>query len=155
MFSEIDVDNFGYIILCNVVQCIRNFNLGLKISKIEFKFKELYKFKDKVGIEVIKEEFIEVFYEFCIRFEIYFFLVQFLSNKEFFDIKDFMMFFEVEQGVVYINEEISFEIIYKYELFKEGQEKGWFFIDGFINYFMLFDCYIFDSEYKKVCQDMK
>lgn len=57
--------------------------------------------------------------------------------------------------MAHINEEISLEIIHKYEPSKEGQEKGWLSIDGFTNYLMSPDCYIFDPEHKKVCQDMK
>uniref|UniRef100_H0VC98 Phosphoinositide phospholipase C n=1 Tax=Cavia porcellus TaxID=10141 RepID=H0VC98_CAVPO len=155
MFSEIDVDSIGHITLCNAVQCIRNLNPGLKTNKIELKFKELHKSKDKDGTEVTKEEFIEVFHELCTRPEIYFLLVQFSSNKEFLDTKDLMMFLEAEQGVAHINEEISLEIIHKYEPSKEGREKGWLSIDGFTNYLMSPDCYIFDPEHKKVCQDMK
>ncbi|XP_046954687.1 inactive phospholipase C-like protein 2 isoform X5 [Lynx rufus] len=155
MFSEIDVEDLGHITLCNAVQCIRNLNPGLKTSKIELKFKELHKSKDKAGTEVTKEEFVEVFHELCTRPEIYFLLVQFSSNKEFLDTKDLMMFLEAEQGVAHINEEISLEIIHKYEPSKEGKEKGWLSIDGFTNYLMSPDCYIFDPEHKKVCQDMK
>ncbi|XP_038625153.1 inactive phospholipase C-like protein 2 [Tachyglossus aculeatus] len=155
MFSEIDVDNLGHIDLCRAVQCIKNQSPGLKTSKIELKFKELHKSKDKTGTEVTKEEFVEVFHELCTRPEIYFLLVQFSSNKEFLDTKDLMMFLEAEQGVAHITEEISLEIIHKYEPSKEGQERGWLSIDGFTKYLISPDCFIFDPEHKKVCQDMK
>uniref|UniRef100_A0A8C3XVD1 Phosphoinositide phospholipase C n=1 Tax=Chelydra serpentina TaxID=8475 RepID=A0A8C3XVD1_CHESE len=155
MFSETDVDNFGHIALCKAVQFIKKLNPGLKTSKIELKFKELHRSKDKTGTEVTKEEFIEVFHELCTRPEIYFLLVQFSSNKEFLDTKDLMMFLEAEQGMAHVTEEISLDIIHKYEPSKEGQEKGWLSIDGFTNYLTSPDCHIFDPEHKKVCQDMK
>ncbi|KAF1462771.1 Inactive phospholipase C-like protein 2, partial [Pygoscelis antarcticus] len=155
MFSESDVDNLGHIPLCNAVQFIKDLNPGLKTNKIELKFKELHRSKEKNGTEVTKEEFIEVFHELCTRPEIYFLLVQFSSNKEFLDTKDLMMFLEAEQGMAHVTEEISLEIIQKYEPAKEGQEKGCLSIDGFTNYLTSPDCHIFDPEHKKVCQDMK
>ncbi|XP_061207033.1 inactive phospholipase C-like protein 2 isoform X1 [Neopsephotus bourkii] len=155
MFSESDVDNLGHIPLCNAVQFIKDLNPGLKTNKIELKFKELHRSKEKNGTEVTKEEFIEVFHELCTRPEIYFLLVQFSSNKEFLDTKDLMMFLEAEQGMAHVTEEISLEIIQKYEPAKEGQEKGCLSLDGFTNYLTSPDCHIFDPEHKKVCQDMK
>ncbi|KFO76086.1 Inactive phospholipase C-like 2, partial [Cuculus canorus] len=155
MFSESDVDNLGHIPLCDAVQFIKDLNPGLKTNKIELKFKELHRSKEKTGTEVTKEEFIEVFHELCTRPEIYFLLVQFSSNKEFLDTKDLMMFLEAEQGMAHVTEEISLEIIQKYEPAKEGQEKGCLSIDGFTNYLTSPDCHIFDPEHKKVCQDMK
>ncbi|XP_060104728.1 inactive phospholipase C-like protein 2 [Heteronotia binoei] len=155
MFSETDVDNLGRISLCRAVQFIKSLNPGLKTSKIELKFKELHRSKDKPGTEVTKEEFVEVFHELCTRPEIYFLLVQFSSNKEFLDTKDLMMFLEAEQGMAHVTEEISLEIIHKYEPSREGQDKGWLSIDGFTNYLTSAECHIFDPEHKKVCQDMK
>ncbi|XP_053117734.1 inactive phospholipase C-like protein 2 isoform X3 [Hemicordylus capensis] len=154
MFNETDVDNLGRISLCRAVQFIKNLNPGLKTSKIEIKFKELHRSKDKPGTEITKQEFIEVFHELCTRPEIYFLLVQFSSNKEFIDTKDLMMFLEAEQGMAHVTEEISLEIIHKYEPSKEGQENGWLSIDGFTNYLTSPECHIFDPEHKKVCQDM-
>ncbi|KAM9387978.1 inactive phospholipase C-like protein 2 [Phaethornis superciliosus] len=155
MFSESDVDNLGHIPLCNAVQFIKDLNPGLKTNKIELKFKELHRSKEKTGTVVTKEEFIEVFHELCTRPEIYFLLVQFSSNKEFLDTKDLMMFLEAEQGIAHVTEEISLAIIQKYEPAKEGQKKGCLSIDGFTNYLTSPDCHIFDPEHKKVCQDMK
>ncbi|XP_061443396.1 inactive phospholipase C-like protein 2 isoform X2 [Rhineura floridana] len=154
MFNETDIDNLGRISMCRAVQFIKNLNPGLKTSKIELKFKELHRTKDKPGTEITKEEFIEVFHELCTRPEIYFLLVQFSSNKEFLDTKDLMMFLEAEQGMAHVTEEISLDIIHKYEPSKEGQEKGWLSIDGFTNYLTSPECHIFDPEHKKVCQDM-
>ncbi|XP_053215238.1 inactive phospholipase C-like protein 2 isoform X1 [Podarcis raffonei] len=154
MFKETDIDNLGRISMCRAVQFIKNLNPGLKSSKIELKFKELHRTKDKPGTEITKEEFIEVFHELCTRPEIYFLLVQFSSNKEFLDTKDLMMFLEAEQGIAHVTEEISLDIIHKYEPSKEGQEKGWLSIDGFTNYLTSPECHIFDPEHKKVCQGM-
>ncbi|XP_044305306.1 inactive phospholipase C-like protein 2 [Varanus komodoensis] len=154
MFSETDIDNLGRISLCRAVQFIKKLNPGLKTSKIELKFKELHRSKEKPGTEITKEDFIEVFHELCTRPEIYFLFVQFSSNKEFLDTKDLMMFLEAEQGMAHVTEEISLDIIHKYEPSKEGQEKGWLSIDGFTNYLTSPECHIFDPEHKKVCQDM-
>ncbi|XP_063778243.1 inactive phospholipase C-like protein 2 isoform X1 [Pseudophryne corroboree] len=153
MFREVDEENVGQLPLCKAVQFIRSINPGLKNGKIELKFKELQKSKEKSNPEVTQDEFIEVFHELCTRPEIYFLLVQFSSNKEYLDTKDLMMFLEAEQGVAQLTEEISLDIIRKYEPSK-GQEKGCLSLDGFTNYLMSPDCSIFDPEHKKVCQDM-
>ncbi|OCT75844.1 inactive phospholipase C-like protein 2 [Xenopus laevis] len=153
MFRDLDEENVMHIPLCKAVQFIKNVNPGLKNSKIELKFKELQKSKDKVSTDVTKDEFIEVFHELCTRPEIYFLLVQFSSNKEYLDTKDLMMFLEAEQGIAHVTEEISLDIIKKYEPSK-GQETGSLSLDGFTNYLMSPDCSIFDPEHKKVCQDM-
>lgn len=47
MFSESDVENLGHIPLCNAVQFIKDLNPGLKTNKIELKFKELHRSKEK------------------------------------------------------------------------------------------------------------
>ncbi|MBN3314352.1 PLCL2 protein, partial [Atractosteus spatula] len=154
LFAEADVDGVGQISLGTAVQMIKNLNPGLKNVKIELKFKEFHKAKDKIGSDVTKEEFIEVFHELCTRPEIYFLLVQFSSNKEFLDAKDLMMFLEAEQGMAHVNEDTSLEVIQNYEPSKEGQQKGWLSLDGFTSYLMSPECHIFDPEHKKVCQDM-
>uniref|UniRef100_A0A673J7Y6 Phosphoinositide phospholipase C n=1 Tax=Sinocyclocheilus rhinocerous TaxID=307959 RepID=A0A673J7Y6_9TELE len=154
LFDEADVIGGKCISLCSAVQLIKKLSPGLKNVKIELKFKELHKVKDKIGSDVTKEEFIEVFHDLCTRPEIYFLLVQFSSNKEFLDTKDLMIFLEAEQGMAKVSEDISVEIIQKYEPSKEGQLKGWLSLDGFINYLMSADCHIFDPEQKIVCQDM-
>ncbi|XP_041423454.1 inactive phospholipase C-like protein 2 isoform X2 [Xenopus laevis] len=153
MFWDLDEENTGHIPLCKAVHFIKNLNPGLKNSKIELKFKELQKSKEKVITDVTKDEFIEVFHELCTRPEIYFLLVQFSSNKEYLDTKDLMMFLEAEQGMAHVTEEISLDIIKKYEPSK-GQETGSLSLDGFTNYLLSPDCSIFDPEHKKVCQDM-
>uniref|UniRef100_A0A8C2KDW1 Phosphoinositide phospholipase C n=1 Tax=Cyprinus carpio TaxID=7962 RepID=A0A8C2KDW1_CYPCA len=154
LFNEADVIGGKCISLCSAVQLIKQLSPGLKNVKIELKFKELHKAKDKIGSDVTKEEFIEVFHDLCTRPEIYFLLVQFSSNKEFLDTKDLMIFLEAEQGMAKVSEDISVEIIQKYEPSKEGQLKGWLSLDGFTNYLMSADCHIFDPEQKIVCQDM-
>ncbi|KAM5157006.1 inactive phospholipase C-like protein 2 isoform 1-T2 [Mantella aurantiaca] len=153
MFREIDEENVGHVPICKAVQFIKKLNPGLKNSKIELKFKELQKPKEKTNIDVTQDEFIEVFHELCTRPEIYFLLVQFSSNKEYLDIKDLMMFLEAEQGVAQATQEISLDIIKKYEPSK-GREKGCLSLDGFTNYLISADCSIFEPEHKKVCQDM-
>ncbi|XP_028674029.2 inactive phospholipase C-like protein 2 [Erpetoichthys calabaricus] len=155
LFAEADVNGVGEVNLSTAVQMIKNLNSGLKHSKVELKFKEFHKAKDKIGDNVIKEEFIEVFHELCTRPEIYFLLVQFSSNKEFLDTKDLMMFLEAEQGMAQVSEETSLELIHKYEPSREGREKGCLSLDGFTNYLMSSECQIFDPEHTKVCQDMK
>lgn len=154
LFDEADIIGGKCISLCSAVQLIKKLSPGVKNVKIELKFKELHKAKDKTGSDVTKEEFIEVFHDLCTRPEIYFLLVQFSSNKEFLDTKDLMIFLEAEQGMAKVSEDISVEVIQKYEPSKEGQLKGWLSLDGFTNYLMSADCHIFDPEQKTVCQDM-
>ncbi|XP_026529357.1 inactive phospholipase C-like protein 2 [Notechis scutatus] len=154
MFNETDIDHMGRISLDTAVKFIKKLNPGLKTNKIELKFKELQRSKDKPDTEITKIEFVEVFHELCTRPEIYFLLVQFSSNKEFLDTKDLMMFLEAEQGMAHVTEKTSLDIIHKYELSKEGQKRGWLSIDGFTNYLTSPECHIFDPEHKKVCQDM-
>ncbi|XP_051871854.1 inactive phospholipase C-like protein 2 isoform X1 [Pristis pectinata] len=154
VFATADTKDVGYISFSRAVQLIKSLNSGLKNTKIELKFKELHKAKGKTGTDVIKEELIEVYHELCTRPEIYFLLVQFSSNKEFLDTKDLMMFLEAEQGMPHVTEQVSMNIIQKYEPSKEGQEKGWLSLDGFTKYLISPECHIFDPEHKKVCQDM-
>ncbi|XP_077086038.1 inactive phospholipase C-like protein 2 [Siphateles boraxobius] len=154
LFDEANIIGGKCISLCSAVQMIKNLSPGVKNVKIELKFKELHKARDKTGSNVTKEEFIEVFHDLCTRPEIYFLLVQFSSNKEFLDTKDLMIFLEAEQGMAKVSEDISVEVIQKYEPSKEGQLKGWLSLDGFTNYLMSGECHIFDPEQKTVCQDM-
>ncbi|KAG9345186.1 hypothetical protein JZ751_009729, partial [Albula glossodonta] len=154
LFADADTKGNKQISLCPAVQLIKDLSPGLKNVKIELKFKEFHKSKGKVGGDVTKEEFIEVFHDLCTRPEIYFLLVQFSSNKEFLDTKDLMMFLEAEQGMAQVSEETSLEVIRNYEPSKEGQLKGWLSLDGFTNYLMSSECHIFDPEQKVVCQDM-
>ncbi|XP_041964406.1 inactive phospholipase C-like protein 2 [Alosa sapidissima] len=154
LFEEADVNGSKHLSLCTAVQLIKNLNPGLKNVKIELKFKELHKLKEKTGCDVSLEEFTEVFHDLCTRPEIYFLLVQFSSNKEFLDTKDLMIFLEAEQGMAQVSEDTSLEVIQKYEPSKEGQQKGWLSLDGFTNYLMSPDCHIFEPEQKTVCQDM-
>uniref|UniRef100_A0A3B4DH54 Phosphoinositide phospholipase C n=1 Tax=Pygocentrus nattereri TaxID=42514 RepID=A0A3B4DH54_PYGNA len=154
LFDEDDVSGNKSLSLCAAVQSIKKLNPGLKNVKIELKLKELHKAKDKMGCDVTKEEFIEVYHDLCTRPEIYFLLVQFSSNKEFLDSKDLMIFLEAEQGMAQVSEETSLEVIKQYEPSKEGQLKACLSLDGFTNYLMSNDCHIFDPEQKTVCQDM-
>uniref|UniRef100_A0A3B5KMK3 Phosphoinositide phospholipase C n=1 Tax=Takifugu rubripes TaxID=31033 RepID=A0A3B5KMK3_TAKRU len=155
LFNEADGSGSKQISICAAVQLVKKLNPGLKNIKIELKFKEIHKAKDRAGSNVTKEEFIEVFHDLCTRPEIYFLFVQFSSNKEFLDTKDLMIFLEAEQGMAQVSEDISLEVIQKYEPSKEGQLKGWLSLDGFTNYLLSPECHIFDPEHKKVCQDMK
>ncbi|XP_072910523.1 inactive phospholipase C-like protein 2 isoform X2 [Hemitrygon akajei] len=154
VFATADTKDVGYISFNKAVQLIKSLNSGLKNTKIELKFKELHKAKGKTGTDVFKEELIEVYHELCTRPEIYFLLVQFSSNKEFLETKDLMMFLEAEQGMPHVTEQVSMNIIQKYEPSKEGQENGWLSLDGFTKYLISPECHIFDPEHKKVCQDM-
>ncbi len=61
LFDEADVIGGKCISLCSAVQLIKKLSPGVKNVKIELKFKELHKAKDKIGSDVTKEEFIEVF----------------------------------------------------------------------------------------------
>lgn len=113
------------ICLQSAIGLIQSVNPGLSGGKVEQRFKELQRVRDRMcsltldnGSEVeehkenkkslgkreqvIKQEFIEVFHDFCTRPEIYFLLVQFSSNKEFLDTKDLMRFLEAEQGMTLV-----------------------------------------------------
>uniref|UniRef100_A0A8C3AEG5 Phosphoinositide phospholipase C n=1 Tax=Cyclopterus lumpus TaxID=8103 RepID=A0A8C3AEG5_CYCLU len=149
-----NVNNSRKVSICAAVQLVKKLNPGLKNVKIELKFKEIHKAKDKAGSDVTRDEFIEVFHDLCTRPEIYFLFVQFSSNKEFLDSKDLMIFLEAEQGMAQVSEDTSLEVIHKYEPSKEGRLKGWLSLDGFTNYLLSPECHIFDPEQKTVCQDM-
>lgn len=113
------------ICLQSAIGLIQSVNPGVSGGKVEQRFKELQRVRDRMcsltldnGSEVkehkenkkslgkreqvIKQEFIEVFHDFCTRPEIYFLLVQFSSNKEFLDTKDLMRFLEAEQGMTLV-----------------------------------------------------
>lgn len=107
------------------VRLIQSVNPGVGSRKVEHRFKELQRVRERMcglaldnesGVEdhvenkrpigrnerVTMQEFIEVFHDFCTRPEIYFLLVQFSSNKEFLDTKDLMRFLEAEQGMTQV-----------------------------------------------------
>uniref|UniRef100_A0A673ZLA6 Phosphoinositide phospholipase C n=1 Tax=Salmo trutta TaxID=8032 RepID=A0A673ZLA6_SALTR len=142
--------------LRSAVGLIKSVNPGVRSGKVERRFKELHRIKERTKIEdmVTKEEFIEVFHELCTRPEIYFLLVQFSSNKEFLDTKDLMKFLEAEQGVAQVTEDTSLELIQSHEPSEEGRRQGCLSLDGFTSYLTSLECHLFDPEHSQVCQDM-
>lgn len=111
--------------LQSAIKLIQSVNPGVSSGKVEHRFKELQRVRERMcGLtldngsgakdlsenkrliarneRVTKQEFIEVFRDFCTRPEIYFLLVQFSSNKEFLDTKDLTRFLEAEQGMVQV-----------------------------------------------------
>ncbi|KAM4691294.1 inactive phospholipase C-like protein 2 [Rhinophrynus dorsalis] len=154
MFEIADIDREGQIPLSRAIQLIKGLNPGMKTSTVELKFKELQKGIDRFGCYVNCDLFVEAYCELCTRPEIFFLLVQFSSNKEYLDLKDLIIFMEVEQGMEEVNEDTSLEIINKYEPSREGREKGYLTFDGFTRYLLSSDCHVFDPHHKIVCQDM-
>ncbi|XP_038821762.1 inactive phospholipase C-like protein 2 [Salvelinus namaycush] len=140
--------------LRSAVGLIKSVNPGVRSGKVERRFKELHRIKEKIEDRVTKEEFIEVFHELCTRPEIYFLLVQFSSNKEFLDTKDLMKFLEAEQGVAQVTEDTSLELIQSHEPSEEGRRQGCLSLDGFTSYLTSLECHLFDPEHSQVCQDM-
>lgn len=111
--------------LQSAIKLIQSVNPGVSSGKVEQRFKELQRLRERMcgltldngsGVKdhsenkkltgrnerVTKQEFIEVFHDFCTRPEIYFLLVQFSSNKEFLDTQDLMRFLEAEQGMAQV-----------------------------------------------------
>nr|XP_046183023.1 inactive phospholipase C-like protein 2 [Oncorhynchus gorbuscha] len=146
--------------LRSAVGLIKSVNPGVRSGKVERRFKELHRIKERMrgarttGDRVTKEEFIEVFHELCTRPEIYFLLVQFSSNKEFLDTKDLMKFLEAEQGVAQVTEDTSLELIQSHEPSEEGRRQGCLSLDGFTSYLTSLECHLFDPEHSQMCQDM-
>ncbi|XP_044026993.1 inactive phospholipase C-like protein 2 isoform X2 [Siniperca chuatsi] len=163
--------------LQSAIKLIKSVNPGVSSSKVEHRFKELQRVREKMcglaldngsGVKdhsenkrpigrnerVTKQEFIEVFHDFCTRPEIYFLLVQFSSNKEFLDTKDLMRFLEAEQGMAQVSEETSLKLIQSHEPSGEGQQQGYLSLDGFTSYLTSAECHLFDREHDTVCQDM-
>ncbi|XP_029428606.1 inactive phospholipase C-like protein 2 isoform X4 [Rhinatrema bivittatum] len=153
LFDVADMNKEGQLLVSRAIQLIKGLNPGMKTSKIELKFKEIQKINEKFG-DITCDTFVEAYLELCTRPEIFFLLVQFSSNKEYLDVKDLMIFVEVEQGMEGVTEDMSLEIINKYEPSKEGREKGYLTIDGFTRYLLSSECYIFDPQHKRVCQAM-
>lgn len=139
-FSAADLDRQedgeDGIALQSAIRLIHSVNPGVSSSKVEQRFKELQRVRERMcGLtldngsevkdpkeskrlmgrneQVIKQEFIEVFHDFCTRPEIYFLLVQFSSNKEFLDTKDLMRFLEAEQGMAQVGKTLKFNIHFK------------------------------------------
>uniref|UniRef100_A0A8C7KBF0 Phosphoinositide phospholipase C n=1 Tax=Oncorhynchus kisutch TaxID=8019 RepID=A0A8C7KBF0_ONCKI len=139
--------------LRSAVGLIKSVNPGVRSEKVERRFKELHRIKERTR-GVTKEEFIEVFHELCTRPEIYFLLVQFSSNKEFLDTKDLMKFLEAEQGVAQVTEDTSLELIQSHEPSEEGRRQGCLSLDGFTSYLTSLECHLFDPEHSQMCQDM-
>lgn len=163
--------------LHSAVKLVQSVNPGVSSGKVEHRFKEIQRlrekmcgvtlcnesgFKDHSEIEkpskrkeqVTKQEFIEVFHDFCTRPEIYFLLVQFSSNKEYLDAKDLMRFIEAEQGVAQVSEEMCLKLIETHEPSEEGRQHGHLSLDGFTSYLTSSECHLFDREHDTVCQDM-
>lgn len=109
--------------LQSAIKLIQSVNPGVSSGKVEQRFKELQRQRmcgltvdNGSGVKdhsenkkptgrnerVTKQEFIEVFHDFCTRPEIYFLLVQFSSNKEYLDTQDLMRFLEAEQGMAQV-----------------------------------------------------
>ncbi|XP_069490565.1 inactive phospholipase C-like protein 2 [Ambystoma mexicanum] len=154
LFDIADMEKEGHISMARATQLIKGLNPGMKTSTIELKFKEVQKINEKIGSNITCDIFVEAYCELCTRPEIFFLLVQCSSNKEYLDLKDLMIFAEVEQGMEGVTENMSLEIINKYEPSKEGRERGYLTIDGFTRYLLSSECYIFDPQHKRVCQDM-
>uniref|UniRef100_A0A3Q3RB39 Phosphoinositide phospholipase C n=1 Tax=Monopterus albus TaxID=43700 RepID=A0A3Q3RB39_MONAL len=165
------------ICLQSAIKLIQSVNPGVSSGKVEHRFKELQRVREKVcglmldnssGVkdhsenkrligrneQVTKQEFIEVFHAICTRPEIYFLLVQFSSNKEFLDTQDLMRFLEAEQGMAQVSEETSLKLIQSHEPSEEGQQQGYLSLDGFTSYLTSAECHLFDREHDIVCQDM-
>uniref|UniRef100_A0A3B4WU55 Phosphoinositide phospholipase C n=1 Tax=Seriola lalandi dorsalis TaxID=1841481 RepID=A0A3B4WU55_SERLL len=162
-------DTIKWIRLQSAIKLIQSVNPGVSGGKVEHRFKELQRVREKMcgldngsGVKdhnepkrlmgrnerVTKQEFIEVFHDFCTRPEIYFLLVQFSSNKEFLDTKDLMRFLEAEQGMT------SLKLIQSHEPSEEGRQQGYLSLDGFTSYLTSAECHLFDWEHDTVCQDM-
>uniref|UniRef100_A0A3B3UXV1 Phosphoinositide phospholipase C n=2 Tax=Poecilia latipinna TaxID=48699 RepID=A0A3B3UXV1_9TELE len=158
--------------LQSAVKLVQSVNPGVSSGKVEHRFKEIQRLREKTGNEsgskdhaenekpsarkeqVTKQEFIEVFHDFCTRPEIYFLLVQFSSNKEYLDAKDLMRFIEAEQGVAQVSEEMSLQLIQAHEPSEEGRQQGHLSLDGFTSYLTSSECHLFDREHDAICQDM-
>lgn len=116
--------------LQSAIKLIQSVNPGVSSGKVEQRFKELQRIREKMcgltldnesGVKdhsknkkltgrndrVTKQEFIEVFHDFCTRPEIYFLLVQFSSNKEYLDTQDLIRFLEAEQGMAQVGNTIE------------------------------------------------
>uniref|UniRef100_A0A8C9YZ19 Phosphoinositide phospholipase C n=1 Tax=Sander lucioperca TaxID=283035 RepID=A0A8C9YZ19_SANLU len=140
------------------IKLIQGVNPGVGRGKVEHRFKELQRVRERILIGrnegVTRQEFIEVFHDFCTRPEIYFLLVQFSSNKEFLDTKDLMRFLEAEQGMAQVSEETSLKLIQAHEPSEQGRQQGYLSLDGFTSYLTSAECHLFDREHDTVCQDM-
>lgn len=120
------------ICLQSAVNLIHTVNPGVSRAKVERRFTEFQRVRERMcgltlesgaGVhrenktppgrkeQVTKQEFFEVFLDFCTRPEVYFLLVQFSSNKEFLDTKDLMRFLEAEQGAA----QVGFKLAYLYK----------------------------------------
>ncbi|XP_012729702.2 inactive phospholipase C-like protein 2 [Fundulus heteroclitus] len=163
--------------LQSAVKLVQSANPGVSGVKVEHRFKEIQRLREKTCApashnesgskehaeneqpserkeRVTKQEFVEVFHDFCTRPEIYFLLVQFSSNKEYLDAKDLMRFIEAEQGVAQVSEETSLKLIQTHEPSEEGRQQGHLSLDGFTSYLTSSECHLFDREHNAVCQDM-
>lgn len=172
--DRLDDDEVG-LRLQSAIKLIQRVNPGAGSSKVEHRFKEIQRVREKsTGVmlnngshsdvrktvkagrndRVTKQDFIEVFHDFCTRPEIYFMLVQFSSNKEYLDTKDLMRFLEAEQGMAHVSEETSLKLIQIHEPSEEGRQQGFLSLDGFTSYLTSAECHLFDRDHKIVCQDM-
>uniref|UniRef100_A0A8C6WLS2 Phosphoinositide phospholipase C n=1 Tax=Neogobius melanostomus TaxID=47308 RepID=A0A8C6WLS2_9GOBI len=139
--------------LLSAVRLIQGVNPGAGGTKLEQRFREIQRNRDRSG-RVTKQDFIQVFHDFCTRPEIYFMLVQFSSNKEYLDTKDLMRFLEAEQGMAHVSEDTALKLIQTHEPSAQGRQQGFLSLDGFSSYLTSAECHVFDRDHKIVCQDM-
>ncbi|XP_032806858.2 inactive phospholipase C-like protein 2 isoform X1 [Petromyzon marinus] len=149
-------EDAGYLSEAGAVELIHKLHPGLRNSYVKLKLKEVLKNNDRpddiIGLTVAN--FIDVFNVLATRPEVYFLLVQFSSNKEYLDVKDLSLFLDTEQGMAQVSEEVSLDIIRRYEPSQEGRAAGCLGIDGFTRYLLSPECHVFDPDHRHVCQDM-
>ncbi|XP_078716816.1 inactive phospholipase C-like protein 2 [Lampetra fluviatilis] len=149
-------EDAGYLSEAGAVELIHKLHPGLRNLYVKLKLKEVLKDNDRpddiIGLTV--ENFIDVFNVLATRPEVYFLLVQFSSNKEYLDVKDLSLFLDTEQGMAQVSEEVSLDIIRRFEPSQEGRAAGCLGIDGFTRYLLSPECHVFDPDHRHVCQDM-
>uniref|UniRef100_A0AAV2KP61 Phosphoinositide phospholipase C n=1 Tax=Knipowitschia caucasica TaxID=637954 RepID=A0AAV2KP61_KNICA len=173
--ERLDEDERGLRML-SAVRLIQAVNPGVSSNKLETRFRELQRARERAGgglnngVEaeavvrknnralrseyVSKADFIQTFHDFCTRPEIYFMLVRFSSNKEYLDTKDLSRFLEAEQGMANVSEDTALRLIQAYEPSPQGRERAFLSLDGFSAYLTSPECHPFDRDHKLVCQDM-
>ncbi|XP_048868648.1 inactive phospholipase C-like protein 1 [Brienomyrus brachyistius] len=153
-FSKWDEDGYGIISEDAAVAAICSLYPGIKEAKVQLKFKEIQRSKEKLTSHVTLEEFQEAYCELCTRADVYFLLVQLSKDRECLDGQDLRLFLETEQGLPLATVEGCLDIVRRFEPSSQGREKGLLGLDGFTRYLQSPECYLFDPEHQEVCQDM-
>lgn len=123
VFEAADIDGEWDYVGRHVCRVNKQLNPTLKESKIRLKFKEIQKSKEKLTTRGRKRSFAKLLWTLQ-RARSVFPTCADIKKQRIFGCQWSHAFFEAEQGVTHITEDMCLDIIRRYELSEEGRQKG-------------------------------